>query len=434
MSPANREALRPSGKPLQKESAMSAEKKAEKCHILLVLEKPEVKKSLHEALQRLGINLNISECTPHDPRALLRALDELRPDVILMDFLKGGGNPVHLAEKAYEREVSRLSVRKAMPKFSSLFGKVVRVIGPNESRNDMGWGYETFMWKEGYEEGSCPDEADVIKLLMLSDSAQAMLKLAQGVRPALNHRLRSDLIVLALQAESHSEAKDHALSFLRDSGVKDVGVAERLAKAVRWLNIVWTEHRDIFEDIAFPRHRRDRSIPLHNAVCFSDVKAVAEMLAEVDEFYASSGSPKHSPLLYLAAADIPRFADKKEGADAKEFKILRMLLEKGMDPNTRWTGWHNTPAIVEAAQEGLVHSVSMLLEYGAEVNVFDDEGNTPMHVAAAGGHVEVIRVLAKAGGAWLETRNKEGLTPIALAKRLEDKSAALLLAKLGAKG
>jgi ankyrin repeat protein len=44
------------------------------------------------------------------------------------------------------------------------------------------------------------------------------------------------------------------------------------------------------------------------------------------------------------------------------------------------------------------------------------QGNTPLHLAAVNGHAEVVRLLREAPGADGTVRNKEGKTPLEMAR------------------
>jgi ankyrin repeat protein len=46
-----------------------------------------------------------------------------------------------------------------------------------------------------------------------------------------------------------------------------------------------------------------------------------------------------------------------------------------------------------AADDGDIEEVKKLLEEGYQPNLFDELGNTPLHYAAMGGHLDVINVL-----------------------------------------
>jgi ankyrin repeat protein len=75
----------------------------------------------------------------------------------------------------------------------------------------------------------------------------------------------------------------------------------------------------------------------------------------------------------------------------------------------------------------------ILLRYGANPNIKDTAGRTALHLIAARGVGKVaIRALVEAG-ADLNVRDREGMTPLAFARPAERQSAMKELIALGAK-
>jgi len=73
------------------------------------------------------------------------------------------------------------------------------------------------------------------------------------------------------------------------------------------------------------------------------------------------------------------------------------------------------------AAEGYNHPevVELLLEHGANPNVRDYDGYTPLHYAVEGCHVDVARVLLD-HGADPTIRNNNGMTPLDYGRNCEE--------------
>lgn len=76
--------------------------------------------------------------------------------------------------------------------------------------------------------------------------------------------------------------------------------------------------------------------------------------------------------------------------------------------------------------------VVKLLEHGADVNICDDNGNTPLHVAIDKNRIDIVKKLLEVSGVDVEMRNDAGDTP--LYKAIDDKNfeAICLLLDAGA--
>ncbi len=78
---------------------------------------------------------------------------------------------------------------------------------------------------------------------------------------------------------------------------------------------------------------------------------------------------------------------------------LQRLLHTGAVEINKRTGRRGRSALFIAAEIGSIHAVRMLLEpeHRADVDALSDEGQSPLIVAAAGGHREVVALLEKEG-------------------------------------
>jgi len=92
---------------------------------------------------------------------------------------------------------------------------------------------------------------------------------------------------------------------------------------------------------------------------------------------------------------------------------VRLLLRNKADVSRR-AQRGETPLLYAARPEGHPETVLALLEGGAEVNVPDDIGMTPLHGAAMIGDVDVARVLVDKG-ADVNRQTRDGYTPLHVA-------------------
>jgi ankyrin repeat protein len=114
-------------------------------------------------------------------------------------------------------------------------------------------------------------------------------------------------------------------------------------------------------------------------------------------------------------------------ARASDADIVRLLLDAGADPMLRQQ--NHTTALMFASglgrttlfevdrpwsEEKAIETVRLCLDHGAEIDAFNDEGQTALHGAAALGANSIISYLA-ARGARLTIRDKVGRTPLDLA-------------------
>ena len=101
---------------------------------------------------------------------------------------------------------------------------------------------------------------------------------------------------------------------------------------------------------------------------------------------------------------------------------LEYLLTYGVNVNTQrkcinkiniFNRKIETP-LIEAARNGDVQNVSLLLELNADVSLCDHNGDSPLVVSAINGHAECLSILLKRN-ACVSQCNKDGLSPLAVA-------------------
>jgi glutaminase len=62
--------------------------------------------------------------------------------------------------------------------------------------------------------------------------------------------------------------------------------------------------------------------------------------------------------------------------------------------------------------------LNMLLEAGADANGCDYDKRTPLHIAAADGHLKAVRVLVEQGKAKVNVHDRWGNSPLSEAKKI----------------
>lgn len=96
--------------------------------------------------------------------------------------------------------------------------------------------------------------------------------------------------------------------------------------------------------------------------------------------------------------------------------------------------WHNEGqggmhAIHHACQCCQLTIIQWFVAKGVDIHLVDFDGNTPLHVAAMHGHMEVFSYL-HSNGAVIDRENKAGETPLDLAKAYNKKNLARLILSL----
>jgi len=113
--------------------------------------------------------------------------------------------------------------------------------------------------------------------------------------------------------------------------------------------------------------------------------------------------------------------------------FIRMLIEKGADVNINTGNFTGQTPLHASAINGCLESCEVLLNSGAQASPEDDEGNTPLHIAALKKGFEKVVQLLVEKGAGINVKNRKGLTPLHLAVCHDHYDAVSVLVNAGAK-
>ncbi|MBA8667897.1 ankyrin repeat domain-containing protein [Holosporaceae bacterium 'Namur'] len=98
------------------------------------------------------------------------------------------------------------------------------------------------------------------------------------------------------------------------------------------------------------------------------------------------------------------------GAELGRLNEIKKALAKGADINTTGVGeWGVLHSAVSIKRDDIVKF--LLSQPGINVNIRDYHGNTPLHTAADSGYTEIVKLLL-AKGADVNLTNREGKTPL----------------------
>ena len=127
-----------------------------------------------------------------------------------------------------------------------------------------------------------------------------------------------------------------------------------------------------------------QSTPLHSVACGNDLEMVQVLLdcgVDVNAKDTYGSTPLDFATLVTNGSNDPR--------------VYRLLLDRGADPNVQAHGrFGGLTPLHRASQNGRVEVARLLFEHGANVEVKDTRGRTPLDVALEEQHDEIIKILA----------------------------------------
>jgi len=100
----------------------------------------------------------------------------------------------------------------------------------------------------------------------------------------------------------------------------------------------------------------------------------------------------------------PEHLDVWDSAERGDTTILRYHLQKDKEKKVMLNArgaWERTP-LHWACSNGQINTTEVLIEFGADINVRDEQGWTPLHFACNNGHKNVVLFLLKNGAKMIE--------------------------------
>ena len=144
---------------------------------------------------------------------------------------------------------------------------------------------------------------------------------------------------------------------------------------------------------------------LHMAIDF-DERTIIELLLDNGADIEAQDGERRRPLHRATGSGLNR--------------VVELLLERGAEINAR-EGFYDTTPLMQAADNGRLETVKLLLSRGAEINMIDNRGFSALSLASQlqsfrnVGNGSLIKFLVDQG-ADLDVRNAHGQTPLDYAR------------------
>ena len=203
--------------------------------------------------------------------------------------------------------------------------------------------------------------------LLLSNGADINLKTNEGITP----------LVTAIRKRNVQAAKVFIFS-----GADKFAVSANNISAMDYIKAEGLDDLLVFYKEGFPKLDAKGNTPLHHAIYQNGVSTVRDILNKDRTFIDVRNKKGLTPLL-IAISNL-------------NYGITDLLLKFGANPNLVREDNRTSP-LHTAALNGISWLGEILLEYKANINALDNEGATPLILAARGHHREFIALLLRRG-------------------------------------
>lgn len=134
-------------------------------------------------------------------------------------------------------------------------------------------------------------------------------------------------------------------------------------------------------------------LPLHLALSYDDNDAVIKLVLEHTRDIDADDLNNRTPL--------------EIACQRGYFEIAKLLIKKGAQVDKKISGMQLLKYMIGVDD---IKAVTMLIDYGANVNLKDDLGETPLHSACSLDKAAIAQILIE-HGARLDIKNRTGQTP-----------------------
>ena len=130
-------------------------------------------------------------------------------------------------------------------------------------------------------------------------------------------------------------------------------------------------------------------------------------------------------VLIKAGADINTTSKQKMTAlnyaiNANNLDAIKLLIEKGADPNTVVNKETGQTLLMRAAENGRNDLVEALIEAGADINTTSKQKMTALNYAINANNDEIIRLLLNASDINISAQDNNGYSALRFAVRQEE--------------
>jgi len=274
---------------------------------------------------------------------------------------------------------------------------------------------------------------DIITIKKLADDCPELLYAQYNYIPPIHFAVREghvELVKYLLQQGAHdTQYKIYPFNESLETIANDRGFDEIVSLLQQYANYP-SAQKYSGDNGKIIYNRTDEEKEFEQAVYDEDLEKTGTILKKHPEFVKDETFFWSEGILAFAAKENNRaMIDLLMSYGAKVPKLLKWaqfyyferldaaayMMKTGMDPNTM--SWQHVTLLHDMAQKGNLEKAELLIEYGAELDLIEEEyQSTPLGMAARWGQVEMVKFLMKKG-ADPNKASKDWAKPVEWAKK-----------------